>query len=428
VSGVNTGSVIGLEQTVSNANTTGNVYGINNAVSASTATVNLFGIANNVQASGGSVFSLYNVDRATSSGPNYGIWTRMYGATGTVGYGASVAFENSPSFSSQVYGFHTSIPAGIAPSGQAYGVYAGNAVTNSYGVYGTNSATGGTGVYGTSSAASTNAVVGYATAGTSNGLYGSVTSTGSNGVYGTANNTSSTGVYGAVSGTGSNGVYGTASAASSYGVYATRTSSGPTAFRGYYDATHYCDIGVASYAADCIGNIRTTGNLTLVGAAATGTAFAWTATSDERLKKDISDMDEGLDTILKLRPVDYNWLDVSRNGKGKDMGFLAQDVEKLLPTLVHESRMPDPKTGKEGMFKSLDYSRLTAPIVKAIQQLHAMLQELVEHVKDLAARIDGHDADLKALKAENADLKAENAEIRKRLDAIEKKMAAPSKP
>lgn len=54
-----------------------------------------------------------------------------------------------------------------------------------------------------------------------------------------------------------------------------------------------------------------------------------TALSDARDKKDINDLELGLDYIQQLRPVSWIWdaRDGSRGG-GKDFGFIAQDLQK----------------------------------------------------------------------------------------------------
>ena len=56
-------------------------------------------------------------------------------------------------------------------------------------------------------------------------------------------------------------------------------------------------------------------------------------TSDERLKENISDIsDNQIATVKQLRPVTFDW---KEKGKGSDTGFIAQEVQKLLPNDVH---------------------------------------------------------------------------------------------
>jgi hypothetical protein len=120
---------------------------------------------------------------------------------------------------------------------------------------------------------------------------------------------------------------------------------------------YYCVLGTPSFSIACSG--PTSG------------------ISDRRLKKDIRPLEanEGLSAIMKLEPVHYRWKDERMNKAHPEgeIGFVAQNVETVLPTLVSESpQLKDAPIKLEGgMQKSLQYDRLVAPIVKAVQELKA---------------------------------------------------------
>lgn len=57
------------------------------------------------------------------------------------------------------------------------------------------------------------------------------------------------------------------------------------------------------------------------------------ATSDERLKKDITDKPARLDLIDKLRLVEFVW----KADERKDIGLIAQEVQKIAPEYVHDT-------------------------------------------------------------------------------------------
>jgi hypothetical protein len=57
--------------------------------------------------------------------------------------------------------------------------------------------------------------------------------------------------------------------------------------------------------------------------------------SDERLKENIKNINWGLNEILQLKPVEYTWKD-DKISQGKQYGFIAQDVQKIMPDLVKE--------------------------------------------------------------------------------------------
>lgn len=238
-----------------------------------------------------------------------------------------------------------------AASGTIYGVYGRVESTGGIGVMGAALAsTGATvGVYGTSDSTSGTAVYGYETAssGTTNGVYGRVGSTSGKGVYGEA-----------TAGTGTTyGIYGSATSATGYGIYC--NASGNTN--------------------GCGGN------------------RAWYNASDARLKRDTADLDPamGLGTIMRLRPVTYRW----RTGDAEktELGFIAQEVEEVLPQVVGSS--PDTEiVNDDGTkqkitdVKSLSYASFAVPLVKAVQELKA-------DNDNLRAIVEAQGEEIRALKA-----------------------------
>lgn len=104
-------------------------------------------------------------------------------------------------------------------------------------------------------------------------------------------------------------------------------------------------------------------------------AGAWYFSSDERLKKDIETLQPGLDTLIELRPVTYKWKEDSTGDV--QVGFIAQDVEKVLPNLVGE--------GPDG-YKTLDKEGMIPYMVKAIQELKAENDQLKARLDALEAK------------------------------------------
>jgi len=100
-------------------------------------------------------------------------------------------------------------------------------------------------------------------------------------------------------------------------------------------------------------------------------------TSDEKLKKNIKDINGGLSVINKLRPVNFDWKDENKgNGLG---GFIAQEVQKILPNDVmgEEYVAPDrEKDIKETEGLSINSTSIIAHLVKAIQELEAKVKIL----------------------------------------------------
>ena len=105
---------------------------------------------------------------------------------------------------------------------------------------------------------------------------------------------------------------------------------------------------------------------------------SWNRNSDASLKENVAELEGTLDKVLQLKPSSFDW-----KGTGtRDIGLVAQDVEKLFPELVGTVQLdqaPEPKT-----IKGIDYSNLGVLAIAAIQELKARYDETL---KELEARI-----------------------------------------
>ena len=105
-----------------------------------------------------------------------------------------------------------------------------------------------------------------------------------------------------------------------------------------------------------------------------------------------------LQKVAALRGVNYRWRTedfAERNfPEGRKLGLIAQEVEEVLPELVH--------TDNEG-YKSLEYSELVAVLIEANKALQAKVEALKTN----------HQAELEALKAHQARTDALLAELQK---------------
>jgi hypothetical protein len=98
-------------------------------------------------------------------------------------------------------------------------------------------------------------------------------------------------------------------------------------------------------------------------------AYSSTVASDMNLKENITDMKYGLDTVMQLRGVEYDW---KREDMGHDVGVLAQEVEAVIPEIVkeHEGLQGRPK------FKAVDYNKLVPVLIESIKELKSQIDEL----------------------------------------------------
>jgi hypothetical protein len=116
-------------------------------------------------------------------------------------------------------------------------------------------------------------------------------------------------------------------------------------------------------------------------------------TSDERYKTNIQPLNAGLNTIMQLRPISYNWKDDKlRIGTGVNYGFSAQELSHVAPDLVvHDATIIDKETGKPTAAYSdtygVKYAEFTPIMVKAIQEQQEMIKVLQQKVADLESQL-----------------------------------------
>jgi hypothetical protein len=112
-----------------------------------------------------------------------------------------------------------------------------------------------------------------------------------------------------------------------------------------------------------------------LGAYCNGTT--WVDSSDIANKENINPIKYGLDTVLASNPVHFEWnTQRDENGIGKkDIGFIAQEIEKIIPEVV---------TGTEGN-KGIAYGHLVAVAFKAIQEQQEQIESLKARIETLEA-------------------------------------------
>jgi len=117
---------------------------------------------------------------------------------------------------------------------------------------------------------------------------------------------------------------------------------------------------------------------TLGGITAAGEITAYSA-SDKRLKKNIKPLRNSLDVINKLKPVSFNWNKKSKElnpnkDDNKQYGLIAQDVEKVIPSLVHTIY---------NEYKSVDYQQLISILVSSVQEQQREIDELKQTINEI---------------------------------------------
>lgn len=114
--------------------------------------------------------------------------------------------------------------------------------------------------------------------------------------------------------------------------------------------------------------------------------------SDARAKTNIKSIGNGLNTILNLRPVSYNWkgYEVGGNKRSKEKpsnkekmqyGFLAQEVEEILPDAVI--------TDDDGR-KLINYNAIIPLLVQSVQELQCTVNNQATIIDNLSAQIENN--------------------------------------
>lgn len=95
-------------------------------------------------------------------------------------------------------------------------------------------------------------------------------------------------------------------------------------------------------------------------------AAAFGSFSDRRLKENITELPSQLAKIMALRPVEFDY--IKSEGGGHQIGFIAQEVQKIYPDLVGER--------DDGMLTLTDLNKNDARLIKAFQELAAQVTSL----------------------------------------------------
>jgi hypothetical protein len=208
------------------------------------------------------------------------------------------------------------------------------------------------------------------------------------------------------------------------GQYVSTAGAGASPFYGYsagqdVDAYHYFDGTSDQWRLFCgatrmvvnksngnvgIGTTAPSFLLHVNGSAGKPGGGSWSVASDARLKKDVAPLDGALDALLALRGVTFEFTDPAAIGEraGRQIGMIAQEVERVFPDWVHE--------GPDG------YKRLAPTGFEALT---------VEALRDLGA---AQSAEIARLEVEIATLRAEKdaeiARLEDRLARIERAIGA----
>jgi hypothetical protein len=207
--------------------------------------------------------------------------------------------------------------------------------------------------------------------------------------------------------------------ATSYGVYSRCNGTGPSTvnnFGGWFRGANSPNTNIGLWATADNNSVSpaplrnvglyartdlsgTTDNWAIVSegdALMIGGTGLW-STSDEGLKRDVEEIGLGLDVIQLLNPKRYFYSTEEHPrlslGEGVQYGFLAQEVQDILPDLVKQTSVmdlldDDGNVMHEGeSFLAMNYSMLIPILTQGIKEQQGQIEELNARLEEMEARL-----------------------------------------
>jgi hypothetical protein len=118
-------------------------------------------------------------------------------------------------------------------------------------------------------------------------------------------------------------------------------------------------------------------NIGFIGAISNGSQVVYSTTSDYRLKKDLKNFN-GVDLVNKIKVYDFAW----KKDGSRTYGVMAHELQEVIPYLVSGKKDSTDTNGKI-VSQTVDYSKLTPILVKAIQEQEIQINQLIKEKETL---------------------------------------------
>jgi hypothetical protein len=120
-----------------------------------------------------------------------------------------------------------------------------------------------------------------------------------------------------------------------------------------------------------VGNISPSATSGWIYASGDVVAFA---TSDKRLKDNITPISNPIEKIQKIGGYEFDWVptEEAHSYEGHDIGVIAQEIEEVLPELV---------TTRDNGYKAVKYDKIVALLIEAIKDQQKQIEELKSKIK-----------------------------------------------
>lgn len=101
--------------------------------------------------------------------------------------------------------------------------------------------------------------------------------------------------------------------------------------------------------------------------------------SSIRFKENVVNLNYGLEEIMALRPVFFNYKPDQNLGNRRNIGFIAEEVNEIIPEVT--------VFGEDGLVESLDYEKLVSLLTVGVQQLNTNIQALETNINSELASL-----------------------------------------
>jgi hypothetical protein len=101
--------------------------------------------------------------------------------------------------------------------------------------------------------------------------------------------------------------------------------------------------------------------------------------SDSRVKENVVSLSKGIESVKSMNPVSFDWKPVENiNYKdGHDIGFIAQEIEQIIPEVVHT---------REDGYKTVRYEKIVPVLAQAIKEQQDVIEKLIERINILESK------------------------------------------
>ena len=148
----------------------------------------------------------------------------------------------------------------------------------------------------------------------------------------------------------------------------------PQAIGAYASVGHSTSAGSGSYFISFGYNGGVIGTITQNGT----TGVLYNTGSDQRLKTNIINAPSALASVNAIKVRSFDW---KSDGKHQEYGYIAQELLEVAPEAVHVPEDEDQMMG-------VDFGKLTPRLVKAIQELKAIIDTQNDTINNLTTRLE----------------------------------------